>query len=173
MVLTEDGTLDSLALDVRSLLYSATGGGPTKSGVWHSARNSKPRGSKVPGNFHLRLIRSSDRRKGVREHCNCKPNACGDGNCVNNVNGYTYNCYKGHELLLLRGQRYGTFPLSLIIRWSPRNRDEQKESCRTPTFHEQTGRLQNPSVNPIHSLHNEGPALQESRSTQQDCRLKE
>ena len=35
----------------------------------------------------------------------------------------TYNCDTGHELLLLRGQRYGTFPLSFLIQWSPRNRD--------------------------------------------------
>ena len=47
----------------------------------------------------------------------------GDGNCVNKVNGYTYNCDTGHELLLLRGQNFGTFPRSRIIQWSPRNRD--------------------------------------------------
>ena len=39
----------------------------------------------------------------------------------------------------------------------------------------QTGRLQKSKCEPqkIHSLHNEGPALQESRSTQQICRLRE
>ena len=28
------------------------------------------------------------------------PNACGDGNCVDKVNGYTCNCDAGHELML-------------------------------------------------------------------------
>ena len=30
----------------------------------------------------------------------CKPNACGDRNCVDKVNGYTCNCDAGHELML-------------------------------------------------------------------------
>ena len=29
----------------------------------------------------------------------CEPNACGDGNCVDKVNGYTCNCDAGHELM--------------------------------------------------------------------------
>ena len=28
------------------------------------------------------------------------PNACGDGNCVDKVNGYMFNCDAGHELML-------------------------------------------------------------------------
>ena len=57
---------------------------------------------------------------------------------------------------------------------------ERKESWRTSTFHRQTGRLRADrkatkirfcTAQEIHSLHNEGPALQESRSAQQECRL--
>ena len=30
----------------------------------------------------------------------CGPNACGNGNCVDKVNGHTCNCDAGHELML-------------------------------------------------------------------------
>ena len=55
----------------------------------------------------------------------CKPNACGDGNCVDNVNGYTCNCNAGHELMLQENdsvsmaKECGSFPLSRIVQWSP------------------------------------------------------
>ena len=51
----------------------------------------------------------------------CEPNACGDGHCVDKVNGYTCNCDAGHELMLQENdsvcvaKECGTFPLSRMV----------------------------------------------------------
>ena len=65
----------------------------------------------------------------------CKPNACGDGNCVDKVNGYTCNCDAGRELMLQEhhsvcvAKECGTFPLSRMVQWSQRNRDVCVKTC--------------------------------------------
>ena len=61
-------TSDSLALDVRNLLYSATGAGPPKRESGTRCKIPSLVVQKFRATSNYVLIGSSDRRKGVREH---------------------------------------------------------------------------------------------------------